>query len=54
MELADIFGRGVMELLEGKFSPGLREYDVSCLPAGIYFCRITKENSGNMKKVINH
>ena len=52
VELVDLFGIVVVKLFDGNFCSGTMEFDVSYLPSGIYFCRISTSDSTVKKKII--
>jgi len=52
IELVDIFGKLVCILYNGKLDKGNMEFDISNLPAGVYFVRISSWNSQIVKKIV--
>lgn len=52
MELVDLFGKIVMVLFEGELRSDKIEFNVSQLPSGVYFIKITSYNFTITKKII--
>ena len=52
IELVDMFSKVVMELFTGKFTSEIMEFDVSHLPAGVYFVRMDLGNKCIVEKLI--
>ena len=51
VELVDLNGKVVADLFEGRSGSDVMEFDVSHLPAGVYFCRIQSGNQSITKKI---
>ncbi|MCX6251463.1 MAG: YCF48-related protein [Bacteroidetes bacterium] len=52
IELLDLSGRKVMKVFKGRIPSDGKEFDMSHLPPGIYFCRISTSNSIVTKKIV--
>jgi hypothetical protein len=50
--VVDLYGIVVLEEEKGRRGEGVINFDVSELPAGIYFVRISFENQTIVKKII--
>ena len=54
IEVVDLFGKVIKRLFEGECSSATMEFDVSCLPRGIYFVRISANNTIITRKFVKH
>jgi len=52
VEIVDLNGKVVSVLFEGRWGSEMMEFDVSYLPAGVYFCRIKTNGSLILRKII--
>jgi hypothetical protein len=52
IELVDIYGKVVRKLFEGKFTSDKTEFDVSDLPVGLYFIKISLDDKSIIRKLI--
>jgi hypothetical protein len=52
IEMVDIYGKVVRKLFEGKFTSDKAEFDVSDLPSGMYFIKISLDDKSIIRKLI--
>ncbi|MCK9401015.1 MAG: T9SS type A sorting domain-containing protein [Bacteroidales bacterium] len=52
VEIVDLNGKVVSVLFEGRWGSEMMEFDVSYLPAGVYFCRIQSGNQTVTRKIL--
>ena len=54
IELFDILGREISELISGRFTPGTYDYilDASYLSSGIYYYSLTTQTSSDTKSLV--